>query len=102
MNQRDDVTILKVISGMLIVLVTTYTRVYIQLYIMLLLPQLAYIYIETGCICLYMGGCIDGYVDTYRHMGIMHVHMCIHMVGLHIRTGWPAHASAGSRAYTHT
>ena len=42
-----------------------------------------------------MGGCIDGYVDTYRHMGIMHVHMCIHMVGLHIRTGWPAHASAG-------
>ena len=42
-----------------------------------------------------MGGCIDGYVNTYRHMGIMHVHMCIHMVGLHIRTGWPAHASAG-------
>ena len=60
------------------------------------------IYVETGCICLYMGGCIDGYVDTYRHMGIMHVHMCIHMVGLHIRTGWPAQASACSRAYTHT
>ena len=61
-----------------------------------------FIHVETGCICLYMGGFIGGYVDTYRHMGIMHVHMCIHMVGLHIRTGWPAHASACSRAYTHT
>ena len=57
---------------------------------------------KQACICLYMGGCIDGYVDTYRHRGVMHVHMCIRMVGLHIRTGWPEQASACSRAYTHT
>ena len=50
---------------------------------------------NTQVILVYILAILIQHVNTYRHMGIMHVHMCIHMVGLHIRTGWPAHASAG-------